>query len=277
MACDLYGGLVKRYCPGAAYDYLFPGDLENEMPTKHDLEKYHGVLWTGCNLTIFDDQDMRVCRQVDLARIVYEIGIPQFGSCWGVQMAVFAAGGICRPFFLADGYPHYAHNRIDITADQDDDFDDTCTRVDAEADVRIVKLDDLAGFMECDPVGPDGIITYDIIVTNDGPSDAAQVYVVDQLADFGVVLDPDKIEVEVIDGRGELVAIEDDGRITIVVGDDPNYLGDNELGRLNAGSEPVQIRIKVLDGQAGRLRPGGPERGDCGDTEFRCQGAPSLH
>ncbi|MFQ5806707.1 MAG: type 1 glutamine amidotransferase [Phycisphaerae bacterium] len=96
-ACDLYGRLVKRYCPGAEYDHLFPGDLENDLPTRTDLETYAGVLWTGCNLTIFDDQDRRVTRQVDLAKTVYEIGIPQFGSCWGVQLAIYAAGGICSP------------------------------------------------------------------------------------------------------------------------------------------------------------------------------------
>ena len=96
-ACDLYDGLVKRYCPAADYDYLFPGDLENDLPTRDDLEKYAGVLWTGCNLTIFDEQDQRVTRQIELAKTAYEIGIPQFGSCWGVQIAVCAAGGICRP------------------------------------------------------------------------------------------------------------------------------------------------------------------------------------
>ena len=42
-ACDLYAALVKRYAPGAAYDYLFPGDLENDIPPKTDLEKYDVV------------------------------------------------------------------------------------------------------------------------------------------------------------------------------------------------------------------------------------------
>lgn len=95
-AFDLYAGLARRYCPGAECDIFFPADLENDLPTKSDLASYAGVLWTGCNLTIFDDEDSRVTRQVDLARTVYDVGVPQFGSCWGAQMAVHAAGGVCR-------------------------------------------------------------------------------------------------------------------------------------------------------------------------------------
>jgi len=97
MACDLYAKLVKRYLPEAEYDYFFPGDLENELPGESQLQGYAGVLWTGCNLTIFDRQDKRVTRQIELAREIYEIGTPSFGSCWGTQIAVVAAGGVCAP------------------------------------------------------------------------------------------------------------------------------------------------------------------------------------
>jgi len=95
-ACDLYARLVERYCSKPVCDQLFPGDLENDLPTPGDLATYAGVLWTGCNLTIFDDQDERVTRQIELAKSAYEVGVPQFGSCWGAQMAVHAAGGVCQ-------------------------------------------------------------------------------------------------------------------------------------------------------------------------------------
>ncbi len=97
LACDLYSGLVERHCPGAECDRLFPGDLENDLPSRTDLDTYAGVLWTGCNLTVFNDEDRRVTRQIELAKTAYEVGVPQFGSCWGVQIAVCAAGGVCGP------------------------------------------------------------------------------------------------------------------------------------------------------------------------------------
>ena len=95
-ACDLYAGLVTRYCAGAECEILFPADGGDELPTNGDLAGYDGVLWTGCNLTVFDEDDERVTRQVALAQLAYEVGVPQFGSCWGAQMAVHAAGGICE-------------------------------------------------------------------------------------------------------------------------------------------------------------------------------------
>ncbi len=161
---------------------------------------------------------------------------------------------VCYPYFAATGYPYWAHDRIEITADQDRDlgaqrglnnWDDECTRVEALADLEILKLDDLAGFMECDPVAPGGHITYDIFIKNNGPSDAAQVYLVDWLPSYGVVLDPAFVKVTVADGRGQVVEIRDDGRITVVVGTDPNAKGQPQLGRLNVGSPPVQVTIEV--------------------------------
>jgi len=97
MACDLYGKLIKRYLPQAEYEYFFPGDLENALPAESVLKQYAGILWTGCNLTIFDAEDARVTRQIELAQEVYDIGTPSFGSCWATQIAVVAAGGVCAP------------------------------------------------------------------------------------------------------------------------------------------------------------------------------------
>jgi len=54
-----------------------------------------GIAWTGCSLTIYDD-DPRVGPQIELARAAYESKVPSFGSCWAAQMAVVAAGGIVR-------------------------------------------------------------------------------------------------------------------------------------------------------------------------------------
>lgn len=57
-----------------------------------DLAAYHGVAWTGSSLHIYNDgPDVRA--QIDLSRAAFEAGVPQFGSCWGLQVAATAAGG----------------------------------------------------------------------------------------------------------------------------------------------------------------------------------------
>lgn len=93
FAWKLYGDLLQRNLSGAEYDVLLPSDFGVEMPSENELEKYSGILWTGCNLCIFDDENPSVAKQIELAKLCYEIGIPSFGSCWGLQIAVVAAGG----------------------------------------------------------------------------------------------------------------------------------------------------------------------------------------
>lgn len=92
-AWKLYGDMLQRNLSGAEYDVLLPSDFGVRMPEEKDLEKYAGILWTGCNLSIYDEEDVSVRKQIELAKLCYEIGIPSFGSCWGLQMSVVAAGG----------------------------------------------------------------------------------------------------------------------------------------------------------------------------------------
>ena len=47
---------------------------------------------TGSALNIYNG-GAPVTRQVELAKAVFEAGVPFFGSCWGLQVAVTAAGG----------------------------------------------------------------------------------------------------------------------------------------------------------------------------------------
>ncbi len=95
-ASDLFKGLLERYAPGCRVDMTFPSDDDKYSLPKTEIEKYQGVVWTGCNLTIYDEEDARVTRQIAISRDVYEVGVPQFGSCWAIQMAVVAAGGVVK-------------------------------------------------------------------------------------------------------------------------------------------------------------------------------------
>jgi GMP synthase (glutamine-hydrolysing) len=91
-AWRLYAEMLKKHLPEAEFSLWLPSD----NPTPPDglgPEHYAGILWTGCNLTIYHLDDVRVTRQIEFARKSYEVGTPGFGTCWGIQMAAAAAGG----------------------------------------------------------------------------------------------------------------------------------------------------------------------------------------
>ncbi|WP_169546019.1 type 1 glutamine amidotransferase [Sneathiella aquimaris] len=95
LAGELYATLIRDCAPGCQVDIAFPADLDSMLPSGDDLLAYDGVVWTGSSLTIHDEQDERVIRQIRFAQAVFENGMPMFGSCWAAQMAVTAAGGTC--------------------------------------------------------------------------------------------------------------------------------------------------------------------------------------
>jgi GMP synthase (glutamine-hydrolysing) len=92
-AGELYAKLLLKHLPNAKYDLFYSSDPGVTLPNSEELMKYDGVLWPGCNLTVYHDHDERVTKMVDLCKLAYEVGIPQFGSCWAAQIAVYAAGG----------------------------------------------------------------------------------------------------------------------------------------------------------------------------------------
>ena len=95
-AGDLYAAMLKKCMPGAAVDVIHPADPGSSLPKGAALEQYDGVAWTGCSLTVYED-DPRVHPQIELAREAFKSRVPSFGSCWAAQIAVTAAGGIVRP------------------------------------------------------------------------------------------------------------------------------------------------------------------------------------
>jgi len=90
---DLYMQVLKSFVPEAKFDVFFVADLDNSLPPGATLNSYDAFIWTGSDLTIYHSDDERVTRQIELARAIFEAGVPAFGSCWGIQMAVLASGG----------------------------------------------------------------------------------------------------------------------------------------------------------------------------------------
>jgi GMP synthase (glutamine-hydrolysing) len=97
LAAYLYRDLLLKYLPQAKYDVFFSSDPGVDLPTEKALSQYDGILWPGCNLTVYHENDERVTKILDLVQSAYKIGVPQFGSCWGAQIAVYAAGGKVAP------------------------------------------------------------------------------------------------------------------------------------------------------------------------------------
>ena len=93
LAWELYADMLLQHQPQVVYDVLLPCDPGVNMPSAKELHKYAGIIWTGCNLTIYDTDNPNVISQIELAKNAYEVGVPSFGSCWGIQMAAYAAEG----------------------------------------------------------------------------------------------------------------------------------------------------------------------------------------
>ena len=83
-------GLAEVSC-----DIVRPADGEVRFAPGTGLSDYAGVAITGSALNIYDG-GVHIERQIELARAVFAAGVPFFGSCWGLQVAVTAAGGRVR-------------------------------------------------------------------------------------------------------------------------------------------------------------------------------------
>ncbi len=95
QADELYLRFLQEYVPAGSFEVIYVADLDSNLPSGADLTFYNGYLWTGSNLTIYHLKP-QVTRQIELCRAIFEAGVPQYGSCWGVQMAAVAAGGEVR-------------------------------------------------------------------------------------------------------------------------------------------------------------------------------------
>src|SRR5256886_17183375 len=76
-------------------DIVRPADGEVRFAPGAGLASYDGVAITGSALNVYEG-GAHIERQIELARATFAAGVPFFGSCWGLQVAVSAAGGRVR-------------------------------------------------------------------------------------------------------------------------------------------------------------------------------------
>jgi GMP synthase (glutamine-hydrolysing) len=89
-----YARVLHRIDPMVRIDIVATADGA-ALPAGVGLENYDGVTITGSALNIYIG-GAPVTRQIELAKAVFAAGVPFFGSCWGLQVAVTAAGGEVR-------------------------------------------------------------------------------------------------------------------------------------------------------------------------------------
>jgi len=93
LAGKMYRDMLLRHRPKAESDIFYVADADAQLP--QPLESYDALLWTGSSLTIYDEVP-EVAQQIELARRAYHMGVPAYGSCWALHLAVVAAGGDCQ-------------------------------------------------------------------------------------------------------------------------------------------------------------------------------------
>ncbi len=89
-----YGHVAISLAPELEFDVFHVAEPDASLGDGVSISDYDGVLWTGSSLTIYEDKP-EVTRQIDFARACFDVGVFSFGSCWAIQIAAAAAGGVC--------------------------------------------------------------------------------------------------------------------------------------------------------------------------------------
>lgn len=88
-----YGNLLVKIAGGGSYDVLLAADAGASLPKGASFADYDAVVVTGSALNIWQ-MTPEATRQIEVARAVFRANVPFFGSCWGLQLAAVAAGGV---------------------------------------------------------------------------------------------------------------------------------------------------------------------------------------
>ena len=92
---ETYAATLEQIQPGVATTIVSPADDAAPVLSTDRLAQFDAVFLTGSPMHVYDDGPA-VRRQLDFMRRVFSAGIPSFGSCAGLQIAVAAAGGRIR-------------------------------------------------------------------------------------------------------------------------------------------------------------------------------------
>ncbi|ODU70061.1 MAG: hypothetical protein ABT11_09755 [Novosphingobium sp. SCN 66-18] len=89
---EIYALAILAHYPGFELDVVNAADADWAIPGGRSFADYDGFVVTGSSLHAYD-REFAVTNQIAMLRDAAEAGLPVFGSCWGLQIAVMAAGG----------------------------------------------------------------------------------------------------------------------------------------------------------------------------------------
>ena len=86
---------IKKFEPNSEIDIVEPGDDNSILKIISSIKKYDGVVLTGSTLRI-EDNSNEVKKHIEFVKTCFNHDKIIFAACWGLQVAVTAAGGKCR-------------------------------------------------------------------------------------------------------------------------------------------------------------------------------------
>lgn len=89
---DLYEKTLLSLASDLNCSIVYPADDGAVLPRSAELTEFDGIAWTGSALNIYN-RSPAVDRQIDFMKQGLGENTRIFGSCWGLQVAVVAAGG----------------------------------------------------------------------------------------------------------------------------------------------------------------------------------------
>ncbi|MBF5092902.1 type 1 glutamine amidotransferase [Novosphingobium sp. NBM11] len=89
---EIYALAILAHFPDFDLDVVNAADADWAIPGGRSFADYDGFDVTGSSLHAYD-KEFAVTNQIAILRDAAEAGLPVFGSCWGLQIAVMAAGG----------------------------------------------------------------------------------------------------------------------------------------------------------------------------------------
>ena len=89
---QIYVEAIRTHFPDLELDTINAADEDWTFPDGRGWSDYDGLIVTGSSLHAYDTE-FAVTNQIALVAEAGETGMPIFGSCWGLQIAVMAAGG----------------------------------------------------------------------------------------------------------------------------------------------------------------------------------------
>jgi len=135
-ASQSYAATLNGLAPDAECEICFPADPDGALPDGAGLEAFDGVFITGSALNVYDGGPA-IERQIALVRAIFASRTPLFGSCWGLQVASVAAGGVVvknprgREIGVArDIRPNAAGRAHPLLAGRPAGFDALCSHID---------------------------------------------------------------------------------------------------------------------------------------------------